>query len=70
MRKEEDAMVFKEKNHERTGCKRGTRLDMGQYGLEEMGTPLTYDKQNALYIFCRTRTSKELDCGLQEGQAR
>jgi hypothetical protein len=70
MRKEEDAMVFKEEIIERTGCTRGTRLDMGQYGLEEMGTPLTYDKQNALHILRRTRTGKELDCGLQEGQAR
>jgi hypothetical protein len=69
MRKEEE-FESSNRNNERTGCTRGTRLDMGQYGLEEMGTPLTYDKQNALHILRRTRTGKELDCGLQEGQAR
>ena len=63
-------MVFKEEIIERTGCTRGTRLDMGQYGLEEMGTPLTYDKQNALHILRRARASEKFDRRLQEGQAR
>jgi hypothetical protein len=57
----------------------GTRLDMGQYGLEgpllhmahwTKETALTPSEQNALHIFRRPRASKELDRRLQEGQAR
>ena len=57
----------------------GTRLDMGQYGLEgpllhmahwTKETALTPSEQNAIHIFRRPRASKELDRRLQEGKDR
>lgn len=68
-------------SQERTGgwnVQNATRLDMGQYGLvgELLHGALnprdTADlrRQNAIHILRRPRAGKELDRGLQEGQAR